>query len=161
VLAKLQDHRLFVKRSKCAFDERSVAYLGHVISIDGVAMDAQKVRAVLDWPVPRSARVVQAFLGLVGYYRRFVQGYSYVAALLTRLLRKEGFQWSMEAEEVFCTLQQALTSALVLHLPDFDKDFVVECDASGTGVGGVLHQGSELIAFFSHQLAPRHAKLTA
>jgi hypothetical protein len=91
VFTILQQHRLFVKRSKCAFGERSIAYLGHVISEVGVAMDPAKVQAVSAWPQPRSARVVRRFLGLAGYYRKFVQDYSSIAAPLTALLKKDRF----------------------------------------------------------------------
>jgi hypothetical protein len=161
VLAKLQEHHLFVKRPKCSFGERSVAYLGHVISTEGVAMDEQKVRAVLDWPLPCSVHTVRAFLGLVGYYRCFIKNYGTIATPLTTLLKKDAFKWSAEAKEAFQALQRALTTTPILQLPDFDHDFVVECDASGTGLGAVLHQGSGPVAFFSRQLAPQHTKLAA
>ena len=124
-------------------------------------MDEQKVRTVLDWPLPRSARAVRAFLGLAGYYRRFIRDYGSIAAPLTRLLRKEGFQWCQEAEDAFRALQRALTTAPVLQLPAFDREFVVECDASEAGFGAVLHQGDGPVAFFSKPIAPRHAKLAA
>jgi hypothetical protein len=88
VLAKLQDHQLFVKRTKCSFGERSVAYLGHVISAEGVAMDEQKVRTVLEWPLSCSVRAVRAFLGLVGYYHHFIKNYSAIVTPLTILTRK-------------------------------------------------------------------------
>lgn len=113
VLSTLQDHQLFLKKSKCFFGARSVAYLGHVISESGVAMD-EKVKAMLAWPVPTTVRAVRAFLGLVGCYRRFIRDYGAIAAPLTKLLRKEGFRWSPEAEAAFRALQQALTSAPVL-----------------------------------------------
>jgi len=87
VLTLLQQHRLFVKKSKCAFGSSSIAYLGHVISANGVTMDPAKVQAVEDWPVPRSARAVRGFLGLVGYYRKFVQDFGSIAAPLTALLK--------------------------------------------------------------------------
>jgi hypothetical protein len=161
VLTTLQEHRLFVKKSKCPFGTRSVAYLGHVISEADVAMGKQKVQAVLDWPMPRSVRVVRAFLSLAGYYRRFIRNYDVIADPLTRLLRKDGFKWSPEAESAFRALQLALTRAPVLQLPAFDRAFIVECDASGSGFGAVLHQGEGPVAFFSRQIAPRHAKLTA
>jgi hypothetical protein len=119
-------------------------------------MDNQKVEAVLQWPV----RAVQAFLGLAGYYRCFISDYGSIAAPLTKLLC-EGFWWSAEAESGFHTLQQALTSALVLQLPAFNKDFIVECDASDHGFGVVLHQGARPVAFFSRAIAPRHTKLAA
>jgi hypothetical protein len=106
-------------------------------------------------------RAVQGFLGLAGYYRRFIKDYDAIATPLTALLRKDSFRWSPEAEKAFRTLQRALTTAPVLQLPDFTKDFVVECDASGSGMGAVLHQGSGPVAFFSRQLAPQHTKLVA
>jgi hypothetical protein len=149
-----------VNKTKCVFGERSVSYLGHVISADGVAMDAQKVRAVLEWPTPRSVRAVRAFLGLVGYHRRFIKDYSTIAAPLMVLLRKDGFRWSPAVEEAFHTLQLALTMAPVLQLSDFNNEFVVECDVSGSGLGVMLHQGTGLITF-SRQLALRHSKLAA
>jgi hypothetical protein len=124
-------------------------------------MEAQKIQAVLDWPLLRTVRAVQGFLGLAGYYRRFIKDYDAIATPLTALLRKDSFRWSPEAEKAFRTLQRALTTAPVLQLPDFTKDFVVECDASGSGMGAVLHQGSGPVAFFSRQLAPQHTKLVA
>jgi hypothetical protein len=132
VLTALQDHQLFLKRSKCTLGMKEVAYLSHVISEEGFAMDEQKVRAVLDWPVPGSVRAVHAFLRLAGCYRRFIRDYGSIAVPLTRLLRKEGFKWCAEAEAAFRALQQALTTAPVLQLPAFDRVFAVECDASRT-----------------------------
>ena len=161
VFHTLQDHQLFLKRSKCEFGLSSVAYLGHVISEHGVAVDKQKVDAILSWPVPSSARAVRGFLGLAGYYRRFIRDYGSIAAPLTALLKKEGFRWNQDAERAFRALQRALTKAPVLQLPDFDRDFVVQCDASGSGFGAVLHQGDGPLAFFSRPIAPRHAQLAA
>jgi len=97
---------------------------------------------------------VCGFLGLEGYYRRFIRDFSTIAAPLSALL-KEGFRWSEEATRAFQTLQHALTSAPVLQLPAFDRDFIVECDASGSGFGAVLHQGAGPIAFFSKPISPR------
>lgn len=124
-------------------------------------MDKAKVEAVLAWPQPRSVRAVRGFLGLAGYYRRFIRNYGAIATPLTKLLRKEAFQWTAEATAAFQALQRALTTAPVLQLPDFACAFVVECDASGSGFGAVLHQGGGPIAFFSLQIAPRHGKLAA
>jgi len=138
-----------------------VAYLGHVISERGVSVDEQKVEAVLSWPIPSSARAVCGFLGLAGYYRRFIRDYGAIAAPLTALLKKEGFHWNPDAERAFRTLQRALMEAPVLQLPDFDHDFIVECDASGSGFGAVLHQGGGPVAFFSKLIAPRHTRLAA
>ena len=138
VFLVLRQHRLFVKRSKCAFGVDSISYLGHIISASGVAMDPAKVQAVMDWPQPRSARGVRGFLGLAGYYRKFVHDYGIIAAPLTALTKKDGFSWTEEAAAAFLALKRAVTSAPVLALPDFDRPFVVECDASTHGFGAVL-----------------------
>jgi hypothetical protein len=104
---------------------------------------------------------VRAFLGLAGYYRRFIRNYGAIVAPLTKILCKDVFRWTTEVEEAFRTLQCAITTAPVLQLPDFTRAFTVECDASGLGLGAVLHQGDRSIAFFSRQLAPHHTKLAA
>jgi hypothetical protein len=161
ILEVLRSHHLHVKQSKCSFATPSVAYLGHVISSDGVAMDNDKVEAVASWPQPRSARGLRGFLGLVGYYRRFINDFGAIAAPLTQLLKKDAFLWSEAAATAFAALKQALTEAPVLHLPDFSQDFMVDCNASGTGFGAVLHQGDGPIAYFSRQFAPRHLKIAA
>jgi hypothetical protein len=111
VLTKLQEHQLFVKRSKCVFGEHKVAYLGRIILPDGVTMDQLNVHAVPKWPVPWSIYVVQAFLGLVGYYHQFIWDYSAITTPLTRLLQKGALQWGAEDENAFHALQQVLTSA--------------------------------------------------
>ncbi|KAG8068579.1 hypothetical protein GUJ93_ZPchr0005g14818 [Zizania palustris] len=161
VLQTLNEHELFIKKFKCTFGQQEVAYLGHVISATGVAMDEQKIRAVIEWLVPRSVRAVHAFLGLAGYYRRFIQNYGSIATPLTKLLKKGGFNWDLEAAEAFRRLQTTLTSAPVLQLPAFDQEFIVECDASESGFGAVIHQGAGPVAYFSKQIAPRHARLAA
>ncbi|XP_066357880.1 uncharacterized mitochondrial protein AtMg00860-like [Miscanthus floridulus] len=117
----------------------SVHYLGHAISAAGVAMDQEKVAAIATWPQPGNMRTLQGFLGLARYYRRFIKNYSSVAALLTALLKKEAFLWSPTATDAFNALKKALSSAPVLQLPDCDKSFMVDCDASGSGFGVVLH----------------------
>jgi hypothetical protein len=97
-------------------------------------MDCQKVQAVADWSRPRIVRALRGFLGLAGYYRRFIQGYGAIAASLTRLLTKDGFTWNEAAEAAFQELKRALSTAPVLQLPNFERQFVVECDASGSGM---------------------------
>jgi hypothetical protein len=161
VLAVLHQHRLFVRRSKCAFAEESISYLGHVISAAGVAMDPTKVQAVAEWPRPRSVRAARAFLGLAGYYRKFVREFGTITAPLTALLRKDGFTWTPKATTAFDSLKHAITSAPVLALPDFTLSFIVECDASTYGFGAVLLQDQHPVAFFSRPVAPRHRSLAA
>ena len=161
VLETLQAHHLHLKRSKCSFGATSVAYLGHVISEGGVAMDADKVAAVASWPPPRSARGLRGFLGLAGYYRKFIKDFGLIAAPLTRLLRRDAFAWDDDATTAFHALKHALTTGPVLQMPDFAKLFVVDCDASGAGFGAVLHQGAGPLAYFSKPFAARHLKLAA
>jgi hypothetical protein len=161
VLSVLRANNLHVKRSKCSFATSTVSYPGHIISEYGVAMDTSKVDSVLNWPKPHSVWGLRGFLGLPGYYRRFIKDFGTIAAPLTQLLKRNAFHWNEQAHSAFESLKQALTAAPVLHLPDFEQCFQVECDASGSGFGVVLHQGKGPIAFFSKQFAPRHLKVAA
>ncbi|WVZ68636.1 hypothetical protein U9M48_017555 [Paspalum notatum var. saurae] len=161
ILQLLRSHGLFLKRSKCFFGESFVAYLGHIISAARVAKDPSKVAAVEAWPRPRTARALRGFLRLTNYYRKFITGYGGVARPLTALLKGEAFSWTPEADQAFLDLKRALVSAPLLQLPDFSARFFVDCDASGSGFGAVLHQGDGAIAFFSRPVAPQHAKLPA
>jgi hypothetical protein len=161
IFNELRAHHLHLKRSKFSFGMTSVAYLGHVISAEGITMDANKVAAVAAWPTPQSPQALHGFLGLAGYYQKFIWEFGLIAAPLTRLLRRDAFSWDTEATEAFQTLKQALTTGPVLQMPDFDKLFVVDCDALGTGFGAVLHQGDGPLAFFSRLFAARHHKLAA
>jgi hypothetical protein len=102
---------------------------------------------------------ITRLLGLAGYYRKFIKDFGIIAAPLTCLLSKDGFRWCSEAEDAFQVLKHALGQGPVLQMPDFDSRFIVECDASGTGFGAVIHQGAGPLAFFSRPIAPRHAKL--
>lgn len=157
----LEQHGLVLKRSKCSFGERRLHYLGHVIEKGVVSMDKGKIQAVQEWPRPRSIKALRGFLGLTGYYRRFIHNYGVIAAPLTALLKRDAFIWSDAATAAFEELKTVLTTAPVLQLPDFTALFVVDCDASGTGFGVVLHQGQGPIAFFSKAVAPQHSKLAA
>ncbi|KAJ3702949.1 hypothetical protein LUZ61_006654 [Rhynchospora tenuis] len=161
VLLQLRTHNLKLKRSKCTFGQTSIAYLGHVVTHQGVSMDPSKVQAIADWPEPLSVRALRGFLGLAGYYRRFIHNYGALAAPLTNLLRKGSYSWSSEAASAFAALKTALSASPVLQLPDFSLPFIVECDASGSGFGAVLHQGEGPIAYFSRPVAAHHAKLAA
>jgi hypothetical protein len=161
VLQRLREHHLTVKRSKCSFGTTSVGYLGHIISAQEVTMDAEKVEAVWAWPPPRTVHTVRGFLSLTCYYRKFICSYAEIAAPLTQLLKKGAFSWSLEAAATFELLKVALTTASVLQLPDFTASFIVDCDASGSGFGAVLHQGAGPLTFFSRAISLHHAKLAA
>ncbi|KAL6343140.1 hypothetical protein AAG906_020929 [Vitis piasezkii] len=148
----LSINQLFVKESKCQFGVTQVTYLGHIISEKGVSVDPDKIQAVVTWPKPTTARAVRGFLGLAGYYRKFISHFGGIAAPLTKLLTKDQFKWSSEAEEAFHKLKEVLTNPPTLRLPDFTQRFVIECDASGTGIGAVLTQYNHPVAYFSEAL---------
>ncbi|KAA3477082.1 DNA/RNA polymerases superfamily protein [Gossypium australe] len=134
VLQILREKQLFVKFSKCEFWLREVTFLGHVVSADGIRVDPRKIEAVLDWKPPKSVVEIRSFLGLAGYYRRFVEGFSLIAAPLTKLLRKGvPFVWSDKQQESFKMLKRILTKAPVLIQPEVGKEFVMYCDTSHTG----------------------------
>jgi len=145
VLGILSDNQLYIKLSKCQFWVLSVGYLGHLISSEGV-VDPAKIQAVQNWPVPTSPKGVRGFLGLAGYYRKFVQGFGIIAAPLTKLLTKDGFYWYDDSLLAFNKLKQALISPPVLRLPNFSQQFIVECDACGDGLGAILSQNNQPIA---------------
>lgn len=149
-------HKLKIKQSKCAFSQRKLTYLGHVISHAGVATDPKNVLAVQNWPVPMNVKQVRGFLGLAGYYRRFVRNFGMISHPLIDLLKKNVvFSWTEDKEAAFWALQEALTSAPVLALPDFTQEFEVETDASDKGVGVVLIQNKHPVAYLSKALGPR------
>jgi len=161
VLQLLQQHQLYAKLSKCSFGLQPVDYLGHTVSGQGVAMDKSKVQAVLHWPVPQNIKQLRAFLGLTGYYRKFIKSYAVIAAPLTDLLKKDKFLWGMDATEAFSMLKTALTQAPVLALSDFSKTFTLETDASGVGIGAILSQDQRPIAYFSKKLTDRMQRQSA
>ncbi|KAK3574288.1 hypothetical protein QTP86_004365 [Hemibagrus guttatus] len=142
VLSRLQRHHLYVKLEKCEFHRRTVTFLGYVISQRGVEMDMVKVRAVTDWPAPTTVRELQRFLGFANFYRRFIRNYSSVAGPLTSLLRgkPKRLAWTDQARAAFQQLKESFTSAPILRHPDPDLPFVVEVDASSSGLGAVLSQ---------------------
>jgi hypothetical protein len=139
VLQRLREHKLYAKLSKCEFWIDEVPFLGHVISKEGIAVDPGKVKDVLDWVEPQIVKEVRSFLGLVRYYRRFIENFSKIAKPLTSLLEKSvDFSWTDERQMAFKELKKRLTTAPFLTLPDQSKRFTVYCDALRDGLGCVL-----------------------
>lgn len=150
VFTILKHHKLYLKKSKCSFAQSSLEYLGHIISAQGVATDPHKTQAIATWPTPVDAKQLRSFLGLLGYYRKFIKNYGAISRPLTDLLKKHTlFHWNKDLQNSFDALKQALVSAPVLALPDFSKGFTIETDASSIGIGAVLSQGSHPIAYIS------------
>ncbi|KAH9293778.1 hypothetical protein KI387_041016, partial [Taxus chinensis] len=130
-----------------------VHYLGHVISKEGIAVDPSKIVAITEWPTPKNVHEVRSFMGLAGYYRKFVKDFSKVAAPITSLQKKDRkFIWNDKCETTFKILKSQLTSAPILAVPDPNKNFTVVTDASGEGLGGVLLQNDQVIAYESRKL---------
>ena len=154
VFSALRDARLFGNIEKCTFCTDRVAFLGYVVTAQGIEVDKAKVEAIQSWPTPNSVTQVRSFLGLAGFYRRFVKDFSTIAAPLNELTKKNvPFVWSDAQEEAFTILKDKLTHAPLLQLPDFNKMFELECDASGIGLGGVLLQDGKPVAYFSEKLS--------
>lgn len=160
VLAVLRSHKLFLKASKCTFAKDNLEYLGHIISSQGVATDPSKIHAMLHWPTPTSVTELRTFLGLTGYYRRFVQNFGLMAKPLTQLLRQKHFNWSAAAQQAFEELKMAMTRTPVLALPNFQQTFTVETDACQDGIGAVLMQQGQPIAYLSKALGEKHKNLS-
>lgn len=126
VFLLLQQHHFHIKLTKCSFAKQELSYLGHVISVEGVATDPKKVQIIKDWPTPTSVKEVRSFLVMVGYYRKFVRNFGVISKPLTNLLKKgEQFLWTPTTEEAFQTLKQALITAPVLAMPNFAKQFII------------------------------------
>jgi hypothetical protein len=156
VLSLLLKDKWYVKLSKCTFASTQINYLGHIISSQGTATDPAKVSAIVDWPTPTDVKQQWSFLGLAGYYRRFVRHFAVIAKTLTSLLKKDTvFVWTAAHETAFNTLKQALTQAPVLAVPDFTKKFCTETDACNIGVGAVLMQDGHPLAYISKPLGPK------
>jgi hypothetical protein len=153
VLEKLRSKQLYAKFSKCEFWLTEVAFLGHVIYAGGVSVDPGKVNDVLNWMPPTTASEIRSFLGLVGYYRRFIKDFSKIAKPVTKLLEKnKAFEWTTECQASFEELRKRLTSAPVLVLLDLTKKFDIYCNASSQGLGCVLMQEGQIVCYASHQL---------
>jgi hypothetical protein len=153
VLTRLREHRLYAKFSKCTFWLEEIQFLGHVLSTKGILVDPSKVKDILEWKSPTTVHQVRSFLGLAGYYRRFIPGFSKIVKPITGLLKNDTkFDWSSKCNKAFEQLKVLLTTAPVLAQLDIEKPFDVYCDASGSGLGCVLMQEGRVIACASRQL---------
>ncbi|GJT86921.1 putative reverse transcriptase domain-containing protein [Tanacetum coccineum] len=153
ILELLKKEELYAKFSKYEFWINNVKFLGHVIDNSGIHVDPTKIEAVKNWASPTTPSKIRQFLGLVGYYRRFIEGFSKIAKPMTELTQKnQKFDWGEEQEEAFQLLKQKLCAAPILTLPEGSEDFVVHCDASIKGLGVVLMQRMKVIAYASRQL---------
>jgi hypothetical protein len=156
VLHLLSKHHLFLKQSKCAFGASEVEYLGHIVGKDGVRVDPKKIEAMQDWTHLKTIKRLCVFMGLMGYYRKFVWNYGKIAAPLTSLLKINAFTWTSTMDHAFQSLQDAMCSTSILALPKFTKIVVLECDAYGKGIGVVLMQDGRPLAFTRKQISDRH-----
>jgi len=160
ILDKLRQTQFYAKLSKCSFGKTQIQYLGHIISDVGVATDPEKTAAMEKWPIPTTTTELRGFLGLTGYYRKFVQNYGIITKPLTQLLTKKGFEWTEKATAASVQLKQAMVHTPVLALPDFSVPFSVETDACDTGVAAVLMQRGHPIAYMSKALGIQNSKLS-
>jgi RNase H-like domain found in reverse transcriptase/Reverse transcriptase (RNA-dependent DNA polymerase)/Integrase zinc binding domain/Chromo (CHRromatin Organisation MOdifier) domain/Retroviral aspartyl protease len=159
VLSILRKNQLYAKLSKCAFFQQKVKFLGHVISSEGISVDEDKIAAILRWPIPTNVSEVRSFLGLAGYYRKFVPGFSKVALPLTLLLHSENkFEMKQPQLQAFRALKHLLSHTPVLTIADVNRPFVISTDASGYAIGAVLSQdkgqGLQPVAYMSQKLSP-------
>ncbi|GJT89606.1 reverse transcriptase domain-containing protein [Tanacetum coccineum] len=153
VLELLRKEKLYAKFSKCEFWLQEVHFLGHVVNQNGIHVDPSKIEAVKNWKTPTTPSEIQSFLGLAGYYRRFIANFSKIVKPLTTLTQKnQKYVWGEEQENAFQTLKNNLCDAPILTLPDGVEDLVVYCDASNQGLGCVLMQRGKVIAYASRQL---------
>ena len=157
VLLLLRQHKLYAKKSKCEFFKAKVSFLGHIISKNGIEMDPEKVKAIVEWPAPTNVQEVRSFLGLAGYYRKFIRHFSHICSPITELLKNDTpFVWSNERQHTFDTLKKAISNAPVLILPNPSFPYIVTTDSSGYAVGATLSQdqgnGEQPIAYLSKKM---------
>jgi hypothetical protein len=153
VLQKLRENQLYAKLNKCEFWLKEISFLGHIISEGGISVDPSKVKDVLSWNTPQSVSDIRSFLGLAGYYRRLIEGFSKISKTMTELLEKgKTFEWTPRHEASFQELKKRLTTTPVLNMSDIEKPFLIYCDASGQGLGCVLMQDDHVVVYASRQL---------
>ncbi len=163
---RLKENKLYAKLEKCKFRVTEVDFLGHKVTQKGLKMDDHRVKAILDWEPPKSVPALRSFLGLASYYRKFIKNFAKIAVPLTNLSKKSNvtYDWEEACDEAFDTLKGILVKALVLKLPDSDKDFEIHSDASDFAIGGVIVQEGRSMAFESKKLSeteqrwPTHEK---
>jgi hypothetical protein len=153
VFHALRDALLFDNLEKCTFCMDRVSFLGYVVTSHGIEVYHTKVEAIQGWTVPKTFSQVRSFLGLAEFYHRFVKDFNTIIAPLNELTKKRvQFSWGIRQDHTFNMLKDKLTHAPLLQLPDFNKTFELECDASRIGLGGVLLQDRKLVAYFSEKL---------
>jgi hypothetical protein len=159
VLQKLRENQLYAKLSKYEFWLKEVPFLGHIISEGGISVDPSKVESVLSWNTPHNVSDIRSFLGLAGYYRRFIEGFSKIVKPMTELLEKgKTFEWTPRREASFQELKKRLTTAPVLTMPDMKRPFSIYCDASGQSLGCMSMQDDHVVAYVSRQLRKHEEK---
>jgi hypothetical protein len=159
VLQKLRENQLYVKLNKCEFWLKEVSFLGHIISEGGISIDPSKVKDVLSWKTPQNVSDIRSFLGLAGYYRRFIEGFSKISKPMTELLAKgKTFEWTPRCETSFQELKKRLTTAPVLTMPNIEEPFSIYYDTSGQGLECVLMQDGHVVAYASRQLRKHEEK---
>jgi hypothetical protein len=153
VLQVLKENWLFAKLSKCSFYQRKIHYLGHIIPEKWIAMDPKKIKSIEGWPTPRNVSEVRSFMGLAGYYKRFIEGFSNIAHPITSFQNKGvKFEWTPYCERSFQHLKYFLTSAPILRIFYPNEDFIVSTDACKEGLGGVLSQNGHVVLYKSGKL---------
>jgi hypothetical protein len=154
VLDVLRCEKLYANFKKCTFCMEKVVFLGYVVSTKDIEVDEEKVKAIKKWPTPQGITEVRSFHGLASLYTSLLRIFSTIVALLTKIIKKNvGFHWGSDQANAFATIKERLYSTPVLALPDFNKTFEIECDATVIGIGAVLMQDRRPIAFFSEKLS--------